>query len=607
MNTRQKQIKRQVKQAPAPASASAAPSRLPWMLLGLALILAVLVHATALKFGFVDDDKPQILMNPSVQAWHFLPHYFVSDVWSHWGGCGSNYYRPVFLVWLLLNYRLFGPHALGWHAAVLLLHAVVTGLVFVLARRELKDPVAAGVAALIFAVHPVTVESVVFISGATEALLGLLFLGSLLCYLRGREARSAAWKTLALVLFALALLAKETAAVLPLLVLVYEWRSRPEAPRGKRIRAAAAALAPYAAVGVAYLAARAFALQGMAPAFYNHASAWTVISTWPAVVCFYLKKLVYPWPLGPCYGLHLIEHRALGSLLLPSAVMVAAGVGLWAWCRRESRAAVPCAWLFLPLLPVIVGTLRFQRDQLVHDRYLYVPLMGFAMLCALGARRLRLGKRERREVPLAQLLVLLAVTGAFGLTSFSYSRYWSSNLALYTRAVVVAPDSADANAFLGQELFNRGTSPGVEDGATWTQAALQYFRRAIADDPLNPEAYSSLGTVYSVFKQWDAAEDYLSQAAELAGDACTYSTLAGAQHSAGNLAGAEASYRRALDRAPVPPHLHGQFAALLMEEGKLAEAREQLKAELALDPESQRARRLLEQLERQPGTAAPRE
>ncbi len=138
------------------------PSR--WLLFA-ALAMAFLAHIAALSVPFLLDDQAQIVMNPHIRAWHFVPGYFTSDVWSQMG-CGSNYYRPIFLLWLRLNYCLFAVDPRGWHTAALALHVLATGLIFLLARRVCKDGTAAGCAALIFAVHPVTVESVTWISGA---------------------------------------------------------------------------------------------------------------------------------------------------------------------------------------------------------------------------------------------------------------------------------------------------------------------------------------------------------------------------------------------------------------------------------------------------------
>ncbi|MGB9489529.1 MAG: glycosyltransferase family 39 protein, partial [Terriglobales bacterium] len=194
--------------------------------------LAILVYVMALRYPFIYDDIGQVLKNPSIQSWQNLPQYFTHNVWSHLNAV-SNYYRPLFLLWMLLNFSLFGTNPAGWHAASILLHAGATALVYLLARRDLKDNAAAGFCAAIFAVHPIHVECVTWISGVTEPLLAVLFLGCVLCYRRWLDGSDRRWYTASLVLCALALLSKETAVIIvPTLFFYefYEMRARDAAP-----------------------------------------------------------------------------------------------------------------------------------------------------------------------------------------------------------------------------------------------------------------------------------------------------------------------------------------------------------------------------------------
>ena len=579
------------------------------ILLIAALALAFLTHIAAASFPFVDDDGLQIQNNLHVQSWHFLPRYFTADVWSHTGCGSSNYYRPIFLLWLRLNHMFFGLDPMGWHVAAILLHVLAVWLVYLLATAELNDKVAAGFAAAMFAVHPITVESVVWVSGATEALSGVLFLGCMLCYLKGRSrppdaglrpeaGKHRAWQGAALFLFALALLAKETAIVIPLLVLIYEARFQgfkvfeagvePQEPRtGKgRLKAALRAVAPYAAVLAAYLAIRFRVMHGLAPGIDRIAAPATAIATWPAVLWFYLRKLVFPWPLSLHYSLSFVSKYGMRELVLPGAAVLAVGAGLWAWSRREPRVLVACAWLLVPLLPAVAGTLRFGPWQLVQDRYLYLPLTGFSMLCALALRQaafLKIGGREHgslannqrrtaggQGISLNQGLALAAILFIWGITTVSYARYWSDGLALYSRAVAVAPDSAVAQNALGEQLVSQSR---LDEG-------MKYFQQSIAADPEYFSPRRSLGHAYGYLGQWTDAVAQLRIAAQIRPTACAFGDLGDVQRSAGLLAEAEYSYRHAMTLRPCPAHLHWALADLLRLEGRLAEAREEFQLEL---------------------------
>ncbi len=608
------------------------PARL---LLMAALVLAFLVHIAAVWFPFVDDDEPQIQLNPHLQSWHYLPRYFTADVWSHLG-CGSNYYRPVFLLWLRLNHCFFGLDPMGWHVAAILLHVLAAWLVYLLAARELNDKIAAGFAAAIFAVHPLTVECVAWISGSTETLEGVLFLGCLLCYLKGSRWSSTAsrdrpadgrrpetehrklWQAAALLLFALALLAKETAVALPLLVLLYEFRFqsfkvsnfqsgkiaesgetpaalkpetgnvKPETVPGRATGDGGRGTFPWTSVPyflilAAYLAVRARVLHGMAPRI-EHVSLALGVATWPGVLWFYVLKLVAPWPLSLHYNLDYVSRLGLGNFWLPLAALLATGAGLWKWYRREPRVAKACAWCLIPLSPAVAASLRFGHGQLVHDRYLYLPLAGFSMLCALALRMVPSPVAGRRHsangqpsksndltLPLTQAAALAVVVGIFGITTLTCIGNWSANLALYGQAVSVAPDNAIAQNALGQQLFHYGQ---LDDG-------MSHLQLAAAADPESYEVRISLGHAYGQLGNWEEAVRQLRIATRVNPSACAYAHLGDAQRSAGQLTAAEDSYRYALTVPPCPSHLHWALADLLRQEGKLAAARTEYRAELA--------------------------
>src|SRR5215208_6705604 len=95
------------------------------------LLLTTLLYARTLAFGFVYDDTSQIVVNPRIQSWHHLPSYFTQHLWAHnIPAANGNYYRPMLLVWLLLNYSLFGGTAMGWHVTSLLLQLAAGVMLF---------------------------------------------------------------------------------------------------------------------------------------------------------------------------------------------------------------------------------------------------------------------------------------------------------------------------------------------------------------------------------------------------------------------------------------------------------------------------------------------
>src|SRR4029077_12447988 len=119
--------------------------------------LAFLVYSRSLFCGFVRDDLPQIVHNPQVQSWQYLPQLLGSHLWSQSREEPVVFYRPMFSVWMLLVHTLGGLDMWFWHLSSILLHVVATYLVFRLCYRLTANEIGAAAATAIFAVHPIHV------------------------------------------------------------------------------------------------------------------------------------------------------------------------------------------------------------------------------------------------------------------------------------------------------------------------------------------------------------------------------------------------------------------------------------------------------------------
>src|SRR5262249_31639583 len=142
-------------------------------------------------------------------------------VWAGGASPRSSYYRPLFLTWLVLNHSLFGLAPAGWHLMLILLHLLATYLTFRLVIDITGDTIASALAALIFGLHPVHVESVAWISGATDVLCAVALLCASIALERAlKNERAGLWAGLSFLSFAVALLFKETACVWPAIAFV---------------------------------------------------------------------------------------------------------------------------------------------------------------------------------------------------------------------------------------------------------------------------------------------------------------------------------------------------------------------------------------------------
>jgi protein O-mannosyl-transferase len=182
----------------------------PKVLLTTLVLATAVLYSGTLFFQFVWDDGPQIVDNPLIRSWHSLSRVLVSDLWYHVTR-QQVYYRPLFVAWSILNYALVGLRPWGWHLGAILLHLGATLAVFWLSRRLGLEYWTAALATLIFALHPVHIECVAWISAASDSMVTMFAALAFVAFLNARKpdgTRKVAWRVASLVLLACALLTK---------------------------------------------------------------------------------------------------------------------------------------------------------------------------------------------------------------------------------------------------------------------------------------------------------------------------------------------------------------------------------------------------------------
>jgi len=548
----------------------------PAVALRLALLLTGLTYLRTITFDFVFDDFAEIVLNPRLQSWSNVPGYFLQQAWSvvdpAWHG---SYYRPVIWVWLTLGYHLFDSIPGWWHLAGIAMHLLATVLVYCLGRRLLRDPLAAALAALLFGVNPIHVEDVAWVASTGDMLFALFFLSSFLCYLKWRqeEPHRRWWFWLSLLLFALGLLTKETAAAVAGLIFCYEWLLAPGSSSGrKRLAASLAWSLPYFVLVLAYLGARWAVLQGFAHPTHP-ASAREVVLTTPLVLWFYLKKLVWPFGLSPLYDLELVKQATWANVGVPVLGLALAAAVIALVARKSPSRQFLLLWIGGALLPALAGLAVFQPHDYAHDRQLYIPSAAFAMLLALAIRRLPL-PRSAEGAPWGQLAVALLLAVTLGVATFRYSACWENELVLWQRAVERAPHNLLAKEYLAAELFARHDYP----------ASLSLYQQLLAADPGSARIQLNMALSYAYLGKLEDAEPYFSRAIALQEaqgvppPASAFYHLGLLRLQQGNLAEAEADFRRALELRPFITGYRFALAGVLQREGREKEAQQVLAA-----------------------------
>src|SRR5213594_1155779 len=480
--------------------AGALPQRcVSWLAPVLIALVTFAAFLPTLQNQFVawDDDK-NFLKNP---------HYRGLG-WSHlrwmWTTFNLGHYIPLTWMTFGLDYLLWGLNPVGYHLTSLLLHAANAVVFFVVVRRiltrALPGPserghalaVSAGFAALVFAIHPLRVESVAWVTERRDVLSGLFYLSAILIYLRTceRGERGRGWYWAAVGLFACALLSKSMVVNLPIVLLILGvyplrrlggaigWWSEP----ARRVYVEK--------IPFVLLAAAAAAIAVMAQLSVHAAASLAQLSVPGRVavsaygLSFYLWKMVVPLNLSPLYPLSpIVNPWAMPFILSYTMVLAITAIAL---ALRRRVPGLPAAWLayVVVLLPVL-GIFQ-SGPQIAADRYTYLAGLGWAILAGAGLLSCwRSSRRSKTGTPATWLLASLAlcVVVGLGVLNWNQVQVWHDSETLWTHALSIDPQSPIAHNDWGTALARQGR----------LAEAIEHFRQALRLEPNFVDAHYNLG------------------------------------------------------------------------------------------------------------------
>lgn len=439
-------------------------------------VLAVVAHAPAVGGGWVFDDHRFIELNPSLEQLDAASYFTDASTASASEGIQHDIYRPIRTLSYALEAQLFGREdPRPAHVLNVLLHALTALLVFRLLLRLVPGSwPAAAVGAGVFAVHPVTVESVAWVSSRGDILAVLFMVAALLAFEREGWGRTVMGVTLG----ALACFAKESALVLPALLLLRDLAL----PTGHRVhlRTTILRLGLLGIVVALYLVARGQVVGELAQvASFPGGSRVATARGMLAGYGWYVKALV--WPSGFPFDLHL----SIPASFADPRVVVGAGLllttfaaGLWGMVQRDARLLTFAAWGFLACL-VPVSNLIVPLKALVAERFLYPGLV-----CAVAAIAWAVTRLRGRWRVAALAAVTLAMLALVPLT-WQRTRAWESDSTLWETVLRERPSHMRAYEGLAYEYRHRGRVHDAEVA----------FRSYLDFNPADGKAMFELGTV----------------------------------------------------------------------------------------------------------------
>jgi len=609
--------------------------RRPLLLAVLLVAATLLVYAQAWRFGFVlIDDPTYVSENPHVQSGLSLPNISWSFAAFHDGN-----WIPFTWLSLMLDTTVYGFRPVGYHVTNVLLHVANTVLLFVFLARATGNHLRSAFVAALFALHPLHVESVAWITERKDVLSTLFGLLSLFAYATYATRRGRCSFAACLFCFVCSLLSKQTLVTLPFVFLLLDYwplgrlRFPPPAaiPRddesnspsaGRRTNSPPTLSWVWLLIEkVPFLAVSAgFSLITLTAQESGHAVA--TLATFPLATRFmnalvvyvdYLQKTLFPQNLAVFYphpGEQYFLAMVLGAGMLLVAISVATVVGV----RRYPFLFVGWAWYLGTLVPMI-GIVQVGRQQMA-DRYTYFPLIGlFMAIVWLIAELVPTGALRTRLLPAVAVTSLAALAAA----TFVQVGYWHDSMALFRHALECGPHNPLAATALGSTLVGQGEMtegvPLLESAVQMApqdaesrynlavglekigrlDAADQQYEAALALDEWDPRAHTNLARSLWKRHQYSAAKQHFLRAIEIDKDhVSAYVNLGALCGETGDFAGSIAYNQRALELDPTLLLCHYNIAVALRAQGHLQQAVDRFQYLLKLSPHDADAQRELD-------------
>ena len=527
-------------------------------LIAMVLLLVTLaVYLPVRSNGFVYDDYDYVVNNHTVQNglnWAGIRWAFTTLHSGNW--------HPLTWISHMLDCQLFGLNASPQHVVNVLFHGANAALLLMLLLRLTGQLWPSALVAALFAWHPLHVESVAWIAERKDVLSTFFGLLTLLAYARYAQNQSSAERrtssagsgglalgsrlstfdySMALVFFALGLMAKPMLVTLPFVMLLLDlWPLQRfsvvnfQLPVFRRLlfEKWPFFLLATASCGITFLAQR----HGQAIASFDQISLDQRLENASVAYGLYLLKMIWPASLAVFYPL----PEKISGLALAASVAVLAGISIGVWLGRKGSPCLLVGWLwFLGTLVPVIGLVQVG-SQAMADRYTYFPLIGVFIAVVFGGCQLAHHLRFPQAISLALVVLVL---GACVIVTENQLTYWRNNKSLFMHALDTTRNNSIAHLWVGMAFQDEGDS----------SQALAEYREAARLDP-----------------------NYLF----------THFTLGGLLDKLGRPEEALAEYRRALQINPKEPAVHDRMGVILVELGHYDEACGEFRDAAQLDPAS---------------------
>ena len=482
-------------------------------------------YLNSLSNDFVWDDTDLVRNNPDIKSFKKLPELFLSPFGNPVQFKENPlFYRPLIFFSYMVDYKLWNTNPAGYHLSNIILHTLSSVLIFLILLKIFSDFNFSLLSSLIFAVHPVHTESVTWISGRTDVLCTLLLLLSFNAYL---NCLKSAGKThsfnslLSVFYFTLSIFSKETAIVLPLIILFYEIFFLSEnIPVISAIKIFIRKNFLFMLPVILYLTLRTVALKNNFYPLLTKASLPERILTILTVISDYIKLLFFPVTLNSLYVVKTVSNPADFKTMLSILTLTAIFVLLIKSKNISKKFFFGTSWFFISLLPVS-NIIPFS-SIIKTEHFLYLPSIGFSIVAGIvlsGTNNFFSDKIGRIKIIPVSLIVLIIIF--FSVQAAKRNYVWKDEITLFEDQVLKSPLSYIAHNNLGlaykasgkpelarnEFLFAQKINPKTQSsyvnlGNLFFDSgnmipAIENYKKAIGINPTESSVHNNLGVAYA--------------------------------------------------------------------------------------------------------------
>lgn len=523
--------------------------RQDWVFAALLLAITLVAYSPVWNGQPIWDDDAH-LTSPELRSLHGL-----AQIWTHLGS--TQQYYPLVHTIFWIEHRLWGGTPIFYHLVNIVLHVASAFLLFKILTK-LKIP-GGWLAAAIFALHPVQVESVAWISELKNTLSGVFFLSAILVYLKFDRDRNRRAYFAALGLFVLGLLSKSVIAILPAAILIVLWWNRGKLSLKSDVRP----LVPFFAIGIAgglFTAWMEHHFIGAEGDIFDFSLAERTLIAGRAF-WFYLSKLFWPTNLTFIYPRWSINTSAWWQYLFPLAAVLVL-VGLWR-LRHKWRGPLTGVLIFAGMLFPVLGFLNVFPFifSFVADHFQYLACIGIITLTSAGLtllleNKLRWDARIRSAI-YGTLVVLLSVL------TWRQAHIYRDPERLWRVTLSRNPDCWMAHNNLATILQKNGQ----------LDQAIAHYEQTVSTRPHPEKAHYNLGAAFSQAGKIDKAISHYEKALQLRPDyAEAHYNLAGDLSKKGQIDDAISHYQKTIELRPNDADAHNNLGSALLQKGRVRDA-----------------------------------